>query len=636
MVTNNMRLSGLASGMDIDQMVKDLMSAHRKPLEKMVQSKTVLEWQRDSYRNVNTKILEFRNLMFDNMKLTSNFNEKTATMAVNDSIDVSSKSTAPEGTYQIKVNKVAENAKLTSLNAVGAKALQGLETKLTDLGLSGDTLLTIGGEKGTASIQVKGTDSVDSLVKSINDKSSVTGVKISYDTTLDHFFFTSSNTGSTAKVNLQTETETLLTKVLKVVPDPSGLSTTAGNLIGGIGNGSDPVNDARSFAELSSTKIDPTLTADQKIKLAYNGVESEFTITSTTSIGSLISQINSSNVGKQGVSAFLDSNNQLSFTTPTAAALTITDIDSDSKNSLIKLGVHKPDGTSSLEITARNYYTANDADGGVDAEVEYNGVTGTYSTNSFEINGMSFTAKAVGAIQTVTVTQNTDAIFDKVKGFVDKYNELIDSVNKTLDEKKNRSFTPLSAEQKAEMSEDDIKLWEEKAKSGLLRNDQVISSALNGFRQAIFSVVSGLPSDDLKQLSQIGITTGSYSEKGKLYINPTELKKAIAEHPDEVTAMFTASDGDKTTNSADGIVTRLIEQADTLMANLKTKAGSISSVDTSYTIGKRMREYDKRMDALSLRMEALETKYYNQFTAMEKYINQMNTQSSYLAQQFGG
>ena len=44
------RISGMASGMDIDTMVKGMMDAERVPLDKLYQKKTYTEWQRDDYR----------------------------------------------------------------------------------------------------------------------------------------------------------------------------------------------------------------------------------------------------------------------------------------------------------------------------------------------------------------------------------------------------------------------------------------------------------------------------------------------------------------------------------------------------------------------------------------------------------
>ena len=52
-----MRISGLATGMDIDSIVKDMVRAKRIPYDKMSQKKQTLEWKRDQYREMNTLLL---------------------------------------------------------------------------------------------------------------------------------------------------------------------------------------------------------------------------------------------------------------------------------------------------------------------------------------------------------------------------------------------------------------------------------------------------------------------------------------------------------------------------------------------------------------------------------------------------
>ncbi|WP_054704383.1 flagellar cap protein FliD N-terminal domain-containing protein [Bacillus sp. JCM 19041] len=51
-----MRLSGLSSGLDIDQMMKDLMRAERIPVNKLEKQRTELGWKMDAYREINVKM----------------------------------------------------------------------------------------------------------------------------------------------------------------------------------------------------------------------------------------------------------------------------------------------------------------------------------------------------------------------------------------------------------------------------------------------------------------------------------------------------------------------------------------------------------------------------------------------------
>lgn len=71
-----MRIGGLASGMDIDQLVNDLMKAERIPLDKLYQKKQIFEWQRDAYREINKKLADFDQYLFNNFMLSSNFYKK--------------------------------------------------------------------------------------------------------------------------------------------------------------------------------------------------------------------------------------------------------------------------------------------------------------------------------------------------------------------------------------------------------------------------------------------------------------------------------------------------------------------------------------------------------------------------------
>lgn len=71
-----MRIGGLASGIDTESMIKDLMNAERIPLDKMHQDRTKLEWKRDAFRDVNKLLGNFDQNMILNMKLSETFNKK--------------------------------------------------------------------------------------------------------------------------------------------------------------------------------------------------------------------------------------------------------------------------------------------------------------------------------------------------------------------------------------------------------------------------------------------------------------------------------------------------------------------------------------------------------------------------------
>ncbi|MHB8065107.1 MAG: flagellar filament capping protein FliD, partial [Ruminiclostridium sp.] len=85
----------------------------------------------------------------------------------------------------------------------------------------------------------------------------------------------------------------------------------------------------------------------------------------------------------------------------------------------------------------------------------------------------------------VTVSGDTTKTYDFIKAFVDKYNEIIGKLNDKISEKKYKDYVPLTSDQEAAMTEDQIKAWEAKAKSGLLKNDSTISDILTKLRSSL-------------------------------------------------------------------------------------------------------------------------------------------------------
>ncbi len=611
------RISGLSSGMDIDALVKSLMDANRIPLTKLQQKKQLLEWQRDDYRAMNTKILEVRNTAFD-MQLSSAYSSRKATSSDTGAFSVNATSSATEGVYTFEVAKLAKAASLTSTGKLGVanSAAKLGAVDATAFGETDQTTFTLQGEKGSATFIVKGSQTVDEFVKMVNGQSSYTGVKASYDPALDSLFFVSSKTGDQSDFSISSEDSDFVSKVLKMGTPPSPAPT-----------GRKYTGSGATFAD-GTKLIDGTLTESQTFRITYDGEEYNFDIDKNTSVGTLINKINNSELGRLGVSAHLDSSGNFTIMDSGNKPIAFTDETDGGVNIVSKLG---------LSTTVGVDYSINKIEGfGQDAKVLYNNIEATFSTNSFQLNGLDITIlKETTSQQKITVNQDTDKVFNNIKSFVDKYNEMIDLVNKELTEKKYRDFQPLTPEQREGMDEKDIELWEEKAKSGMLNGDRLLTGTVSNMRNWMSSGVEGLPSGDLKQLAEIGITTGTWSERGKLHIDEAKLKKAIAENPDQVMAMFTATDGVKGASAKDGIAVRIYQQADTVIEQLRTKAGTVTSGNNTFDIGKELDRIDKDLDNWNRRLQMMEDRYYKQFTAMENALNQMNSQSAYLMQQFG-
>ena len=115
-----LRIGGLASGMDIDGIVSELMTAERMPLDKIEQKKIYTEWQRDDYRTMNTAIKEFRDsLAVDKGGVGSQaaFIKKTVTVSNNNVLSVENVNST--NNFSGTINKVTQLAKVATMVSAG-------------------------------------------------------------------------------------------------------------------------------------------------------------------------------------------------------------------------------------------------------------------------------------------------------------------------------------------------------------------------------------------------------------------------------------------------------------------------------------------------------------------------------------
>lgn len=241
---------------------------------------------------------------------------------------------------------------------------------------------------------------------------------------------------------------------------------------------------------------------------------------------------------------------------------------------------------------------------------------------------------------TLTSATNVDDMMNKIKEFVTTYNGFVKDLNDQLKETKYRDYAPLTNEQREAMSESDIKLWEEKAKSGLLRNDSLIRNGLSDMRALIYQSNPAIEDPKYNTLFSIGITTTeNYNDGGTLEINEDKLRKALEENPEAVEKLFKNSDG-KEKDTVDGktVDTRgyfeklRFGSMKSLEVNIEKKAGRSTMKEAQYAIGKNLVDTESRIYTWKRKLENIEARYWKQFTAMEQAINKANQQSSQFMQ----
>lgn len=276
-------------------------------------------------------------------------------------------------------------------------------------------------------------------------------------------------------------------------------------------------------------------------------------------------------------------------------------------------------------------------------------------SNSFKVDGMTISVngefgyvkdEATGELKldpsaeavTFDAKVDEDKIVETVKKMVEEYNEIIELVNKETGTKPNRDYPPLTSAQKEELSESEIEAWEEKAKEGLLFNDNDLKGLSNSLRFVLSPA-------DQAALKKIGLTTSSTtSDNGKLSFDESAFRAALKSDPEGVKEMFTkeaVKDEDGNVVSQAGIAVNMKTAFDKYAKTLGEpkgilieRAGSIKSPAsiTQNAVYKQLEEIDARIESLQDTLKMEQDRYIKQFTALESVIAQMNSQSSWLSQ----
>lgn len=297
---------------------------------------------------------------------------------------------------------------------------------------------------------------------------------------------------------------------------------------------------------------------------------------------------------------------------------------------------------------------------GTDSEmqVSFDGGT-TYETitrtsNSFTIDGVNvtlkstFTSKDVDATAgsgdaiTFSAKANADEVVSAIKSMVEKYNEMISEINSAVSTKpiRNRSggaltYQPLTDEQRKDMSESEISAWEEKAQQGILFADPLLRTLSSDLRFVFSNQVDGV------SMNQIGIKAGStYKDNGKLSFNETMFRKALEEKPDAVAKLFTSNgsvnEDEKGAIAKLGeIMNKYASTSGSKKGSLIQKAGHASSPtsELNNAIFTQIKSLSEQIDTLEKKLISEQDRYYSKFTALEVYLNKMNSQASWLMDQ---
>lgn len=338
---------------------------------------------------------------------------------------------------------------------------------------------------------------------------------------------------------------------------------------------------------------------------------------------------------------------------------------------------YKLDSSASFSIQSQSeeelinrVKTANDAINGADgyssksavrvmgqnAKIVLNGAEFESTSNSFTVNGLTITAKQVSGISgyedgvdeegnaikkpiyeevSINTEDDISGIYDMIKGFIKEYNAMIKELDSSYNAASAKGYEPLTDEEKDAMSDKEIEEWEKKVKDALLRQDSDLGGVISNVKSNMLSTFT--INGTRYNLASFGIETLGYfnseeNERGVFHIdgdeddgttsgNTDKLRKMIASDPDTVSSFFTQ------------LANKVYDDL-----TVKMKSTEYSSIYTVYE-DKKMKtdisDYKTRIDEAQEKLNAIEDKYYKQFSAMETAIGKINSQASSFGGMFG-
>ncbi len=659
------RLSGMASGLDTDAIVKDLVSAYSTRKDNLVKEQTKLQWKQDAWKDMNTKIYNFYSKNLSSMKLSSAFLKKAATISNTSVAKVSANSTAPIGSQTLEIERLAKAGYLTGaeITKEDGTALTG-SSKLTDVkGMAGfkggNITVKVGDTEKT--VEIKEDMTISQFVTALKDA----GVSASFDEKNGRMFVNSKASGKDANFTFVANDQSGFDALKNL-----GLMTTTEADKAEYAYWKSLATDGEALAKLKEERYNAAAYTTESLKAAIAKEYDEAKAKADeykTSAENLQKKLDELNAQLENDTLTDDDKAKIQEEITTVTADMDDAVAKEAEQRDVMLAKDALLGSDDEAIAAfeaelanRNATIKTDIEAEIDAKVAFaqtvnleasqgavkidgddsiiylNGARYTSETNSYSINGITIEATAETE-EPVIITTNTDteAIYNMVKDFFKSYNELVNGIDKSYNAAAAKDMMPLTDDEKEAMSESEIEKWEEKIKNSLLRRDDTLNSVstmLKSAMQASFTI-----NGKSYSLASFGIKTAGYfeaadNEKSAYHIdgdpddsltsgNTDKLKEAIANDPDAVVSFFT--------QLADKAYTKLGDKMKTSSISSAFKVYNDKSMQSDYE------DYTEKIKDWEERIEKIEESYYKQFSAMEKALSQLQSSTSALTSMLG-
>ncbi|PGK51565.1 hypothetical protein CN918_27625 [Priestia megaterium] len=617
---NKIQVFGMGSGLDIQGLIDAQLQVERLKIDPFYNTQDYYKQEKTLWNQFKTKLSDLGSLANDIKNLTDV--NQTTTYSKDGFVNVTAKGDAVAGSYNITVQKVATAHKIMS---------DAVSSSTTALGYEGT--LNFDGE----TVNVKATMSLTDIAKEINKSNATVDASV----VGGHLFLTSQKTGEASEIKITATGDGKKVSLsdntalgVKITGDISGLNSQYNLEVQQLAtkqkvesnvylNQDTNLNYSGSFTlngqtisvstneKLSDivTKINNNSATGVKASISNNKLVFESANTGAANTISLSD--NTTSIDRAGgLFQYIGMTDGTNFTHETQAAqdaeYTIdgTSYTSSSNTSTDLSGVELTlkavttgpvqlnvvndgvDVAQSLGLTTSSGTFKNEIQQGQNAEYTIEGITRTSETNTITdaVADMTFDLlKETTEPIEIKVTQNSDALLEKVKKFVDGYNSIMQYIN------------------------------DSSKKEGVLQGEALMRSAKEMMRSILYD-----KSSNGMMLYELGIQGNGAAKDGTIKLDEAKFKTALTENYDNVLAMLTGLDG-----MGKKFGDRLNEYTKTQgMLDIKTES-----------LDKSIERLDKTIERKESAYEKLQESLINKYSKLESLMSALNKQKDIMKAQ---
>jgi len=556
-----------------------------KRITPLTKRKSYYENLNSAYSTLSSKLDSLKSILSElkNASSTSIFYSKEAVSSNTNFLNAVATSGAIDGTHSIRINQLAKNDTVLSIDLNSSAA----STVITAPGTHEFIIKTGDGSGGEFVSKISVTfESSDFTNGQISNSTLMQKIQSAINTD-KAVVLSSSVSGSTASSG-------------SFVIDLNGTETVINYSAGNYSDVIDSiVSQVNSISGLTAEKVVDG--SNYQLKITVNDTSKYITIKNDT--GTLLSELGINVTKEKGASGLVSASifspvtgySQLSIKSKNSGYdYRITEIsETGSNTALSAIGLNL--GTTRQAFVQNTgddtpgfIYTADQ----LNAKLTFNGVNVERNSNTISdlIDGTTITLKSVmqSSDADVEISINNDAtkIKDKINDFITKFNDVykyIKDKSKTIDSSR-----------------------------GIFVGDVTASSLLSTLSSIVYSSVTGIPDNKINTLSKIGITFNV--DSGLLLSDPNQLEDVINNNIDELINLFTLD--------TDGIAVKLYDRINPYLGAEGYIAKSKSSFDT--TISSLSDSITAAQKSIDKNAEILRSKYQKMQMQLAQLLSYQN------------